>query len=69
MNDAKLGDKIAKDLISKGVPEREAYRVACSVILGALVDAGMELPTAYDHVFGSGAYKQLADEIWTELNA
>ena len=40
-----------------------------SLKLIELINSGMELPEAFDAIFGSGAYKAFAGEIYDNLNA
>jgi hypothetical protein len=45
----------------------ELKNAAISARILAAVKSGMELPQAYDSVFGEGAYIKLAGEIYDEL--
>lgn len=40
-----------------------------SVILKTLIDAGIAAHVAFDHVFGEGAYKKFAGQVYEALRA
>ena len=61
--------KIANELIMTGVAKDSAARIACSVVIKQLTENGMDLPKAFDLVFGIDAYKNFAGEIFETINA
>jgi len=48
---------------------RTAKNAQISEMILNRVAQGVALPQAIDEVFGAGAYKRLADEIWEAANA
>lgn len=61
--------KIANELIMTGVAKNSAARIACFVVIKQLTENGMDLPKAFDLVFGIDAYKNFAGEIFETINA
>lgn len=43
--------------------------VVFSAILKTLVDAGISVDVAFDHVFGPGSYTELANTLYAKLTA
>ena len=41
--------------------------VVFSVVLKTLVDAGLQVNVAFNMLFGEGAYKKFAGEVWQAL--
>jgi hypothetical protein len=48
---------------------RTAKNALISKMLLDRVAQGVPVPQAFDEIFGAGAYKRLADEIWEAANA
>ena len=61
--------QIANELILSGASKDAAARIACSVVLKQLTENDMDLAKAFDLVFGDGAYRNFANEIFNEINA
>lgn len=55
--------KIGNELLAKGVSRDAAARIACSVVIDQLVKAGMDMPEAYDIVFGQGGWEKLVQSL------
>lgn len=43
--------------------------VVFSAVLKTLTDAGISINVAFDYVFGEGAYKRFAGQVYDALNA
>ncbi len=61
----------AQSLAAAGmqIPEgAEGAAVVARLLVAGLVEQGVELTVAWDHVFGEGAYQKLSDEIFAANN-
>lgn len=59
---------LANEMMSKGLSREQVVNSTLSAIVLEVQQTGKSLPESWDFVFGAGAYRKLANDVWEKLN-